>query len=296
MIPSKLLNIIPNVILSISALAQAKGIESIYLFKDVLSSDTAALKATSIDSVLIFNVEVHNNTDLVYPRRTPSGDVYTTLVSNGTYAGGDELAEHVKNFKTGSSIDRVEVTLVSGYPTFENIRDFINKDGTGPETLLYRNFAALKSAWDVDAINDDDEGVYDIPSTVAFAKMLGEIGYKFTGAPYTNIPFWKEVSQAINAATPGLFDRMYLQCYDGGAYNDPADWQNELGMKVIPLLWVTNSAKPDQGKTPAEAQAMFEGWERDDQVAGGGYWNDFDIEARNSSYAEYAGVLKNVFG
>jgi hypothetical protein len=30
-------------------------------------------------------------------------------------------------------------------------------------------------------------------------------------------------------------------------------------------------------------------------LGGGGYWNDYDIEKMGLSYAEYAGVLKEVF-
>lgn len=293
LISSKLL---PSLALLPACLSQS--IEAIYLFKDVLSSNPTALKATNLNTVLLFNIEVHNTTDLFYPQRTETAETSHLVASNGKYVGGPDIANAMKNYKINSSIDRVEITLVSGYPTFENIRDIINSEGTGSDTVLYRNFAALKEAWDLDAINDDDEGVYDIPSTVAFAKMVGEMGYKFTGAPYRKQWFWKALIQQINAATPGLMDRIYLQCYDGGKGNHPGVWQEKLGMKVVPLLWVTNVAKPKKGKTVEQARVSFQGWKDQDMVAGGGYWNDYDIEKVSGvgGYEDYAGVLESIFG
>ncbi|CZT18813.1 uncharacterized protein RCC_04657 [Ramularia collo-cygni] len=276
-------------------------IKALFLFKDVLSSNTTAITTTGFNTLLIFNVEVTNTSDLVYPRRTGVGDdISTPLVSNGTYISNTNttlLASQIRSLKSlpNSQISRVEVTLVSGYPTFENIRDAINRDGISPDTTLYRNFAALKEAWGIDAINNDDEGVYDIPSTILFSHMLGNMGYQLSGAPYTNITFWKNVTQTVNSQTPGLWDRMYLQCYDGGSGNDPTEWEEGVGMKTVPLLWVTNDAKPAEGKTPMEAEVVFEGYERD-AVVGGGYWNDYDIEKLGGSYEEYEGVLEKVFG
>jgi len=62
--------------------------------------------------------------------------------------------------------------------------------------------------------------------------MLANIGYKYTIVPYTNIDFWATITTQINEGrtTPDLLmDRVYLQCYDGGADNDPGDWQSMLG-------------------------------------------------------------------
>ncbi len=62
--------------------------------------------------------------------------------------------------------------------------------------------------------------MYDLSTTVKFAGMMGQLGYKFTLAPYTNIDYWAQVVSQVNQATPGLLDRVYLQCYDGGAGNN----------------------------------------------------------------------------
>lgn len=216
------------------------------------------------------------------------------IASNGAYVGGTALSDKVRSFKTGTTgVNRVEVSMNS-----QHIADLMASPGPGSSTNLYRNFAALKTAWTLDAVNNDDESIYDVSSTVAFGKMLGAIGYKYTIAPYTNSGFWNSVKTQLNngLAEPNLLlDRVYLQCYDGGAGNDPAGWQTTLGLKVVPLVWVTNDSKPSYGTTPAQAQTKFSGWQSRSTLAGGGYWNDFDIEKMGSSYTDYGNVLKTVF-
>ncbi len=180
----------------------------------------------------------------------------------------------------------------------QHVQDLMANPGPGPSTPLYRNFAALKTAWSLDAVNNDDESLYDVSSTVTFAKMLGQIGYKYTIAPYTNSGFWVSLISQANAglADPNLLlDRVYLQCYDGGAGNNPAGWASTLGLKVVPLVWVTNDSKPSQGTTVAQAITKFTSWNSAGGLAGGGYWNDYDIEKNGLSYSQYGDVLTSIF-
>jgi hypothetical protein len=240
---------------------------AIFLFKDVLQSNTAALKTSGFDTLLIFRIGVLENGDLVYYSTGDAGDaVDAPVITAGQYVGGAALADKIKSFKTGGSlVNRVEVSLVSHDATFVNIRNLVTANGTGADTPLYQNFEALRTAWGLDAFNNDDESVYDVASTVTFAKILGDIGYKYSIAPYTNIGFWSSVAEQL----PDLVDRVYLQVYDGGAGNDPGAWQDSLGLQVTPIVWVTNDAKPSQGNTPEQAQARFASWNTQFSVDGG---------------------------
>ncbi|KAI8948628.1 hypothetical protein F4801DRAFT_445673 [Xylaria longipes] len=271
----------------------ASSIRSIYLFKDVMKSDTTSLKTSGFNSVVIFGVGILANGDIMYYSNTPgSSDVLAA--SNGTYVGGDALASKVQSFKTGmTGIDRVEISMNS-----QHVKDLMANPGPGSSTPLYRNFAALKTAWGLDAVNNDDESLYDVGSTVKFAQMLGQIGYKYTIAPYTNSGFWVSLIRQANAGVTDpnlLLDRVYLQCYDGGAGNNPTGWANTLGLKVVPLVWVTNDSKPSQGTTVAQARSKFTGWDSAGGLAGGGYWNDYDIEKNGLSYSQYGDVLVSIF-
>jgi hypothetical protein len=274
----------------------AESIRAIYLFKDVLKSNTTALQTSGFNSVIIFGVGILDSGDIMYYSNTP-GSKDTLVASNGTYVGGNALALKVRSFKhdvkNSTLVNRVEISMNA-----QHVRDLMARPGPGSDTRLFRNFKALKEAWDLDGVNNDDESIYDVGSTVAFAKMLGQVGYKYTIAPYTNLGFWNSVKTQVNrdlAEANYLLDRVYLQCYDGGASNDPGSWQRSLGMKVVPLIWVTNDSKPSQGTTAATARSRFSNWQQRNGLAGGGYWNDYDIEKMGLSYQQYGDILKTVF-
>jgi hypothetical protein len=272
----------------------AASIRSIFLFKDVMKSNTAALKTSGFNTLIMFGVGVLDNGDIKYYSNTP-GSKDVLVASNGAYVGGDALANKVRSFKADNdtSVDRLEISMNA-----QHVRKLMANPVPGAETPVYRNFKALKTAWSLDAVNNDDESVYDVASTVAFAKMLGKVGYKYTIAPYTNTRFWATVETQLNKGLVGpdlLLDRVYLQCYDGGARNEPESWQRTLGMKVVPLVWVTNDSKPAQGTTAAQARTRFTSWNQRNAIGGGGYWNDFDIEKMRLSYRQYGDVLTSIF-
>ncbi|KAL5436334.1 hypothetical protein PMIN07_001713 [Paraphaeosphaeria minitans] len=269
------------------------NIRAIYLFKDVLKSNTTALITSGFNSLIIFGVGILEDGSIMYYSNTP-GSADAKVASGGAYIGGNGLAAKMQSLKAaGSSVIRLEISMNS-----QHVKDLMAKPGPGADTPLYKNFAALKAAWGLDAVNNDDESLYDVTSTVTFAKMLGKVGYRYTGAPYTNTAFWKSLISQTNAglAEPNLlFDRAYLQCYDGGAGNDPGAWANNLGLKVVPLVWVTNDSKPSYGTTAAAAKTKFQGWKARGGVIGGGYWNDYDIEKMGLSYKGYGDALGSVF-
>jgi hypothetical protein len=273
--------------------ALAANIRSIFLFKDVMKSNTTALKTSGFNSLIIFGVGILDNGDIKYYSNT-AGSSDVVIASGGAYVGGDALAEKVRSFKSNETgIDRLEISMNS-----QHVRDLMTKPGPGADTPLFRNFKALKTAWSLDAVNNDDESIYDVASTVAFGKMLGQVGYKYTIAPYTNQNFWISLKTQLNQGLKEpdlLLDRAYLQCYDGGANNDPGSWQSRLGMKVVPLIWVTNDSKPSYGTTAAQAKTRFANWNQRSALGGGGYWNDYDIEKMKLSYTQYGDVLKSVF-
>ena len=86
---------------------------------------------------------------------------------------------------------------------------------------MYKNFKALKNAIpEIDAVNNDDEHCYDVATAVKFHQMMYELGYKTTIAPYTNRSFWENLVSQLGDRC----DRVLIQCYDGGAGNNPSDW------------------------------------------------------------------------
>ncbi|HEV2434587.1 MAG TPA: LamG-like jellyroll fold domain-containing protein, partial [Verrucomicrobiae bacterium] len=183
--------------------------------------------------------------------------------TNGVYVGPTNWGSLVATLKSPpTTVTRYEVCIGGWLDTsYDNIKNLIALQGTGPSSILYRNFQALKSAVPgIDAINDDDEKTYDLGSAVSFANMLGGLGYNFTLAPYTQQAFWVSLYNSITNC-----DYIYLQCYEGGAGNDPGQWNNAFGqgVKVIPGQ-ESNMADP----------AAFQSWYLETGVPGGFYYPD----------------------
>jgi hypothetical protein len=239
------------------------------------------LKASGFRFVILFNIDVASNGDL-----TVDGDL---MCRNGVYVFGSKhpyYAGDVTSLKTGATkINRVE-TCIGGWgaQSFTHIKNLINSQGTGSNTILYRNFKALKNAIPaIDAINNDDEHEYDVNSTVKFFVMLRDIGFKASMAPYTNSNFWRSVVTNINNQRSGTVDRVYLQCYDGGAGNNPCDW-NFGSVPVYPGLWVNDSKTAIRDK--------MTNW-KNNCGSKGGFIIGYDNE--NMKPAEYAAILNALF-
>jgi len=180
-------------------------------------------KASGFTTLITFAMHVNaDGTFLI------GGDVACT---NGVYTGSTNWNPLITTLKTPpTTINRYEVCIGGWTDTsYDNIKVLVTAQGTGPSSILYKNFQALKSAVPgIDAINDDDERTYDLNSSRSFANMLGSLGFKFTLAPYTDQGFWVNLRNNITN-----YDCIYLQCYAGGAGNDPGQWDTAFGNGVV---------------------------------------------------------------
>lgn len=206
--------------------------------------------------------------------------------SNGVYVGPANWGSLIVTLKNPpTTVNRYEV-LIGGWQdtSFDNIKSLVNAQGIGPTSILYKNFQALKIAVPgIDAINDDDERTYDLPSSINFANMLGGLGYKFTLVPYTFQSFWVNLKNNITNC-----DYVYLQCYAGGAGNDPGSWNAAFGgtngysvsgFHVIPGQ-ESNTADPNK----------WNDWYLQTGVQGGFYYPDVVFNNMNWSKAILDGV------
>ena len=185
------------------------------------------------------------------------------VCSNGVYVGPANWGALVNTLKTSpTTVTRYEVCIGGWLDTsFDDIKSLVQSQGVGASSMLYKNFQALKIAVPgIDAINDDDEKTYDLGSSTSFANMLGGLGYKFTLVPYTQQGFWVSLKTALTNC-----DNIYLQCYEGGAGNDPGQWNSAFGngVKVIPGQ-ESNTSLP----------ATFRSWYLETGTAGGFYYPD----------------------
>jgi hypothetical protein len=248
------------------------------------------LKKSGFNELIVWSVEVGSTGDLNLNGEFP-------LTSAGVYIGGQtypDFAGDLKKIKNGT-VTRVTLSIgSSNYGDWEDIKALVDSQGTGPGSILYQDFAALKAALPVDAIDFDDENGYDSSSTIAFAVMLGNLGYHVTMDPYTNSGYWTSVVSQINTQLPGTVDGVHLQTYAGGAGNSPCRGWDFGSVPVYPGISDQPGAAPYL--TPSEAEAQMQKWHSQCGITGGWVWI-FDQIAGTKLVKKYAhAITKGVTG
>jgi hypothetical protein len=243
------------------------------------------IKNSGFTEAVVWNIEVKTNGDLNFNGEFP-------LVSNGTYVGGQthpDFASNMAALKTGT-IKRVTFSIgSSNVGDWQDVKSLINAQGTGSTSILFRNFQALKAAIPaLDALDFDDENSFDQASTVKFAVMLGNLGYRVVLDPFNNATYWTGVASAVNAQLPGTVDSVHLQAYAGGAGNNPCSGWNFGAVPVFGGLW-------DQNDTPAQVQSIMTGWHNQCGVTGGFFWL-YDDVVGTGQIAQYAAAINNAVG
>jgi len=217
------------------------------------SSQISALKSSGFTTIILFVVDVESNGDLNY-----NGN--HLLVQNGVWVGDTGWAGRLAQLKQApTTIYRLEAcTGGAGAPSWTNIKNLIASQGTGSTSILYKNFKVLRDTLGIDAICNDDEVQFDATSAGSFGSMIAGLGMKATLCPYNNQSYWQSVKSHLGSSC----DAVYLQCYDGGAGNDPANWNTLFGgLKVTPGDWNTDSA--------ATVQSKMDGWHNSSGATGG---------------------------
>ncbi|MGE4285537.1 MAG: LamG domain-containing protein [Phycisphaerae bacterium] len=246
------------------------------------ASNLTSIRNSGFTTLVLWTIHVHSDGDLVL------NDV--KLIDDGVYVGKSSWPDEVLAFKSRStSVRRIEIAIGSwGVPDFETMESFINAEGTGPGSTLYENFKALREAIPaIDAISYDDESNYDIDSTVALSFMLNDLGYKITLCPYTYGYFWGQLFSRVQSERPGIIDRIDLQCYAGGAGNDPRSWKSYFGnLHVAPGLWCYPT-----GQTPGQIAEQLSSWNNSYNISGGFIWLYDEIISSPYTISQYASAI-----
>lgn len=253
-------------------------------FRRDRANTVSALRASGYTFGILFNVHVEENGDL-----TTDGE---TICKDGEYVFGKTSPFYVDDVNAlvmgNTSIQRLEHCIGGwGNYAYKNITNLIKKEGTGTNTILYRNFKALKDAIPVVcAINNDIEHEYEAETQSQFHIMLYDIGFKTTIAPYTNKSYWQDFVTKVNSARPGAVERNYLQCYGGGASNNPKDWK----IGNLPIYGSRDIEATSY--THQQIVDVMTNWKNDAGIVGGFYWN---YNSTRNLKAE-AAPINEVFG
>lgn len=243
-----------------------RDVSAIYVgghFRRNRPATVTTLRNSGFTTVILFNVHVDTDGTLM-----TDGE---TICKDGVYVFGrtqPNYVNDVKNLlKAPTSVSRIEICIGGwGNDSYDHIRDLINANGTGEETMLYRNFKALKEAIpEITAVNNDQEQCYDLASAKKFHAMMGDLGMTTTIAPYMNRSYWQSLATYLKAK--GLLDRIMIQCYDGGASNNPSDWHLVEGVPV----YGGRMYYQDTWDIPYHIE-KFEAWRDNNGVTGGFVW------------------------
>lgn len=263
---SKLLTLLVIILIGANDLLAQQVVSGIYVGGHIRRnrpSTISTLRNSGFTYVILFNVHVESDGTL-----TTDGE---TIVKNGEYVFTKTqpyYQQDVANLKTvPTSIQRVEICIGGwGNTSYDNIKKLVNSSGTGINSILYKNFKALKDALpEIEAVNNDDEHCYDAETASKFHIMMHRLGYKTTLAPYTNKSFWTNLCSKIHANRPWAVDRIMVQCYDGGAYNNPSDW-NFSGCKT------RHAGRTNYQTDMNTSIAQMETWFNNKAATGGFVW------------------------
>ena len=220
------------------------------------------LKKSGFSYVILFNINVESDGTL-----TCDGE---TVCKDGVYVFGNTQPEYVSDITSlkqwPTNIRRIDICIGGwGNESYSRIQSLVNSQGTGSGSILYRNFKALKDAIPViDGVNNDDEHCYDVASAASFHIMMSDLGYKTSLAPYMNKSYWENLATQINSARQGACDRIMVQCYDGGAGNNPCDWH----INGLPLY----AGRTNYQSSMEESISQMQSWKDNCGVSGGFVW------------------------
>ena len=248
------------------------------------------LEKSGFNELIVWSVEVNGSGDLNLNGEFP-------LTASGVYVGDQTYPDFpgdLKKIKNGT-VKRVTLSIgSSNYGDWENIKALVQAQGTGKNSILYKDFAAIKAALPIDAIDFDDENGYDAPSTIQFAVMLGKLGYHVTMNPYTNSNYWTSVVSQINTKRAGTVDGIHLQTFAGGDGNNPCSGWDFGSVPVFPGISDQPSAPPDL--SPSQTKAAMQNWHSQCGITGGWVWI-FDQIAGTKEVRQYAhAIIKGVGG
>jgi len=239
------------------------------------------IENSGFTEAIVWSVEVGSTGNLNLNGEFP-------LTSGGVYIGGQthpDFAGNMAILKQGN-VKRITLSIgSSNYGDWEDIAALVNSQGTGPGSILYQDFQALKTAIPaLDAVDFDDENSFDLSTTVQFGVMLGNLGYHVLPDAYNNNTYWMNVVSQINSQLPGTVDGVHLQVYAGGAGNDPCSSTWNFGsVPVYPGLW-------DHVDTTKRVQTIMSGWHKECGISGGFMWI-YDDFVGNGEAVKYAQAM-----
>jgi len=230
-------------------------------------------------TALLWSIHVHPNGDLYYND--------TPLVQNQQFKLSAEFITNVKTLHGGG----VKELLIS-IGAWGTATDFTNLDASW-NSGGSANLQTLFSTLPITAVDFDYEGDYGPDAQnliVDLTKKIAGLKVGVTYCPYTATSFWTGCLQKVYSDMNSQPVRyMNLQCYAGGAGNDPRSWVSAVksagagitnpGAFIVPGYWVANGGEGNTCPTALQSTlASLAG----SGIDGAFLWNSGDMFANES--------------
>lgn len=260
-----------------------------------LASNLSAIKSAGWTNLMVslFQVSV-------------SGDISINgmnLISKGKYIGDTAWPNQLTELKLGGTIKTLLATFGGWDSAFANIQEIYNANNTFEGTQLEQNCKVFRATFpmfdliDMDVEYPDGQPAGAQECFIAFCKMWIAVGYNLTFCPYENMSFWTNSLIALEQSNPGAVKYWNLQCYAGGAANNPKDWAQAIttaipGFDVSGYLMASDwtrfwNGTYWDGACPSELTAFLESFTDEPSVGGGFIWTIDQILSYSSDAQEH---------
>jgi len=191
-----------------------------------------AIQNSGFTTALLFTIHVWPTGDLYY------GD--TKAVSNGQVLLPKEMATLIQQMRQGGVTQVLASVGSADAADFAHLKTLLSTSG-GIRTIS-ENFGALVEALGIDGFDFDLEEfpLSDYTETIVkLTLLLSRLGRKqiITYCPYMQESFWLDCLARVykNNDNHQLVSWMNLQCYSGGAGNNPNAWSQAIRSYPQPL-------------------------------------------------------------
>jgi len=250
------------------------------LYPTTLAANMAAIQQAGWTSLMVSLFQVDSTGDITF-----NG---TTIISNGSYQGDGAWPGQLADLKSGGTITTLLATFGGWDSAFQNIQNiYANNNNSFAGTTLQANCAVFKQTFPAfDLIDMDVEYPDGTPANacacfVAFCEMWIEAGYGLTFCPYEAMSFWTDALKAIENMHPGAVKWWNLQCYAGGAGNNPATWATAITEAlpdfntngyILASDWTRFYSPPWEGDCPPAVATLLSNFAGQPCVGGGFIW------------------------
>jgi hypothetical protein len=218
-----------------------------------------------------------------------------SIIQNGKYRADPAWPDKIAQLKQNSPITQIYASIGGGDPVvdFATIKKIYEKNNNSFDgTMLQRNLQVFRKTFPaIDGIDMDCEETYDQPSFVAFCKMLIGMGFAITFCPafMSTIGFWVGSLGELDKSNKGAAKWWNLQCYAGGAGNDPQGWADEIAARIpgfstdgfiLASDWARfydTTARVWGGDCPPAVKQLISGFSKEACFGGAFIWNMHSI-------------------